>query len=495
VERGDRPSELVPEIRPLLFETPFIFATMNKITRSERIMTKLVDGGVIKETSKAFLVASLDPMHDAQIESLEGWPDVETAASVVRCIKQSVSISAPSGLGGQTWDCHIVAWPWPHEIVYATPATTVNNFVTSNAQPPLNTNVYGGVQAFACDPTITSDFVPGALAGIQSAPIGVVDLTDPTYLSGPSRIIGMGWEVNNTTSQLNKQGMVTVFRLPEPRMIPQDFAGVNIGSSSGQIFRPPPKNTQSAMLISGTRQWPAADGCYVVVPFVGQDNPPLQPDYVQPIIQQFEAVESQVTQTSINQLFNANNTSPVLFPYHVNNGSGITAEQCCKICPLHQTGAIFTGLSLATTLTLQVNYYVESFPGLAEKSILVLATPSAEYDPRALELFSHCLRTLPVGVPAGMNGNGDWFADAVLSLASVAEPIAGMIHPALGMGVKMAGKAAGAYLAANGAQTKPTTGQILAADAKRKKKKKKAKARAKAETKAAVVANSRPARQ
>jgi hypothetical protein len=345
------------------------------------------------------------------------------------------------------------------------------------------------------DPAISSAFVPGAAAGVQSAPIAVVDLTDPSYMSGPSRIIGMGWEVNNTTSELNKQGMVTVYRLPEPRMISQEFAVVGIGSSTGQVFRPPVSTTQSAMLISGTRQWPAKEGCYVVAPFVGQDNPPLQPDYVQPIIQQVETVEATVSMTSINQGLIANNTSPVLVPFHMNNGSGITSEQCCKICPLHQTGAIFTGLSLQTTLTLQVNFYVESFPGLAEKSILVLATPSAEYDPRALELFSHCLRTLPVGVPAGMNGNGDWFADAVLSLASVAEPIAGMIHPALGMGVKMAGKAAGAYLAANGAQTKPTTGQILAADAKAKKKKKKAKKRArKAELVAAQRVSTLPAR-
>lgn len=258
-------------------------------------MDKLVAADVIKETSKAFLIASLDPMHDNQLPDLQGWPDVETAASVVRCIKQSASISAPAGLTGTTWDCHIVAWPWPHEIMYATPSITVNNYVTSNVQPPVNTNVYGGVQAFAVDPAISSAFVPGAAAGVQSAPIAVVDLTDPSYMSGPSRIIGMGWEVNNTTSELNKQGMVTVYRLPEPRMISQEFAVVGIGSSTGQVFRPPVSTTQSAMLISGTRQWPAKEGCYVVAPFVGQDNPPLQPDYVQPIIQQVETVEATVS--------------------------------------------------------------------------------------------------------------------------------------------------------------------------------------------------------
>jgi len=114
--------------------------------------------------------------------------------------------------------------------------------------------------------------------------------------------------------------------------------------------------------------------------------------------------------------------------------------------PLHMGGAIFTGLSDTTTLTLNVNTFHESFPSPAENDILVLATPSATYDPVALEMFSHSLSSMPVGVPASENGLGDWFLGAVADAAEFLAPLA----VALGQPVIGAGLVAGGALARRG---------------------------------------------
>jgi hypothetical protein len=453
---------------------------MNKVTRGERILSKLANDGVISVCGKDWLTAALDPMHDAQLSALEGWPDVETAPSVIRQIKQTVSITAPTGLTGSTWDCHIVQWPWLNAMVFANPSVRTGNYLSSNTAPTVNTNIYGGVQAFATDPATNPAFMMGAATGVQAAPLATVDLSDPLYTQGATRLVGMGWEVTNTTAEIYKQGSVVPYRLPEPRVQPQYFGVVGIGSTTSQLLRPPPQTTASAMLIAGGRQWAAKDGCYTVVPFIGQDNPPESVGYVSPSVIQNEAAEDIVQQTSINlasQL--AVNTSVVMHPLACNNGAGITSDPASKMYPIHQTGAIFTGLSLQTTLQLTVNMYLESFPGLAEKSILVLAKPSCQYDPRALAIFSECLRTLPVSVPAGMNGLGDWFADAVLVASEYIAPIAKTLgFNTVSDVARVAGRAANNYLASSSAVDKPKGGQAMYAARKTKTKKTKAKVRA-----------------
>jgi hypothetical protein len=216
------------------------------------------------------------------------------------------------------------------------------------------------------------------------------------------------------------------------------------------------------MLLPGTRQWKAADGVYIAVPFVGQDNPPLSADYIQPLIQHDGTVEDTVTY--VQDAFVANNVGLLSVPTFNDYAltTGVITSTCVAqhLFPQHQTGAIFTGLSATSTLTLTVNYYLESFPGPAEPGILVLATPSAQYDPVALELFSHCLGTLPVGVPAGDNIMGSWFSDAVNAASTYLGPIASaMGYNGIAKGLKVASSmASGTYMASQSPQGQPRLG-------------------------------------
>lgn len=258
------------------------------------------------------------------------------------------------------------------------------------------------------------------------------------YTQGASRIVGIGFEVVNTTAVIARQGTLTAYRLPGSHTQTSHYwqkgevaNPLAQWSFSGQFIRRPPNDIAEAMLIAGTRQWAAEEGCYSVGSFVGQDNPPILVNHVQPLIvlnpnQQEEQVQHTTPGTAglpVLPIPTVNQTS-LWIPSSCNHGQTQSNDRGSfgfKIYPINGSGAILTGLSDTTTLTLSMNVYIESFPSVEEKDILVLATPSAEYDPIALELFSHALSKAPVSVFVSENGLGDWF-DGVVSAATKAAP-------------------------------------------------------------------------
>jgi len=97
------------------------------------------------------------------------------------------------------------------------------------------------------------------------------------------------------------------------------------------------------------------------------------------------------------------------------------------------SGACFTGLSLQTTLFIRWNLYIERFPDSSLPDLVVLATPSPEYDPKALEAYSIALQDMPVGVPVAENGIGDWFSGVVNKISNVVGNVMPMAQKALSM--------------------------------------------------------------
>jgi hypothetical protein len=381
------------------------------------LLTELSAKTGLSPSGKDFLIAALDPMHDSQLQNLMGWPDVESAPSIVRCVKQSLPIVMPTGLSTTTWDCYINTWPYLDALPQIQSSRN-NNLLgaTTDTAAPFTS---GGVSVFAVSGGGTC--TPGASGSPQ---VGNLSL-DSSYTQGTGRLIGMGLEVVNTTSDLNKQGLCTVYRVPQPHTDPATFSGTlldivtgfNSAANtmlSGELSRMPPTNVADAMLYSGSRQWKASDGSYQVVSFIGQDNPPKNVSYDQPLLSLTDDIVGR----------NANTAVPTYLPgAYVSAASAQAILPGVKLTPTHMSGVIFSGLSTTTTLNLNVNMYYETFPSISEKSILVLAKPSCNYDPVALEFLSRTLNVLPVGVPAYMNGFGDWFADIVDTLANFAAPI------------------------------------------------------------------------
>lgn len=416
--------------------------------RGERLLEKLVSNGTLSPSGRDFVLACVDPMHDTRLEHLEGWPDLETSNSVVRKLQQTVTLKYPGPVeDGTSWTAHVVSMPLLN-LRETSHFTCSGNYCQWDATQVI----FGGVMVWFTQ--------AGEPVNYATSPVIARVAIDPEYLQGAVRLVGQGIEVVNTTADLYKQGSCIVYRNNQAHhqesVYYQKFDnGVDDPYAvpfSGAPVAPQPLSEAEAMLIPGSRQWRAADGCYLVTAFVGQDNPPLQPAPTQPIFLQTPPV-IQLSNDPENWI-----SWEGFLPKYVNV---INTDQAMPvfdfnyIAPIHQAGAIFSGLSPQTTLTLTVNNYLESFPGPRQKDILVLATPSAEYDPMALEIISHAMRTLPVGVIAADNSFGEWFADVVSTVSKWATPTLRMIHPVAGALSEMAGRAANTYLAAQSPQSKP----------------------------------------
>lgn len=390
-------------------------------------------------------------MHDVPLDHLEGWPDVEATASVVRCVKASYSIVKDPSLPAGNWNCVVHTLPILNDTTVEQPIENVNNNIYRNAPGTPPTVTVGSVNMFQNQSGTFN------LASLIANPGLNQTLTCPEeYCQGLGRVCGMGIEVNNTTAEIYKQGTVTVYRMPQQHLKGVDYVDTRFDLAHLQIFEQPytaasmswcPGSLDEAMLIPGSRQWKAADGAYCVVPFVGIDNPILPPEQ--------RAVLVRDAATLINCGLNR---APFLIQSLDPSTSAVNPLNTFytlspnKVLPMHSSGMIFTGLSEQTTLTLTVNTYIETFPTPSTPGILSLATPSAPYDIAALEMFQKMLSELPVGVEASQNAWGDWFAGAISTIAKAVAPTASVFHPGFGLLARGVGGIADSYLASPSSQ-------------------------------------------
>lgn len=443
--------------------------------RTDRILDKAVTTGTLSSSGKDFLVAALDPFHDSQLKDLQGWPDLETTSSVVRLIKQTINISTNQGTN--PWDCYIDLFPWLNRLNFTHTNSTFggrvdNTVLYDPATTPVN---YGGLTV--------SGVASGATVDWSTLNDRINGLSLPNeFAEGTFRIVGIGFEVTNTTAELYKQGQALVYRQPNPSPKPcafkfhsNDGAGiVDRGTYTCVEYNVPPSNAAQTMLLPGTRSWAAEEGCYVVGTFVGQDNPPVAVNYTCPVMQFF----SGNSDTAFNQpavpaapITNASNLIIPLPLAPTIKSRVVNAAQPTLLMPIHMCGARFIGLSPQTTLAVTLNMYVESFPTVAEEGILVLATPSAQYDPVALEIFSHALTYLPVGVPVAENGLGEWFKKAMQFANDYIAPVTDLFGvPLASKAIRGGNKLASQYITSPSPMAKPPTAKMLEAKKKDQKK-------------------------
>lgn len=413
------------------------------------MLTQITNYLGISPEGRDFLIANLDPMHDTQLTHLSGWPDVEGAPSVVRCIKQTMTLAKPPSLASGNWDCHVVCWPFLHEHSGAVSNMTENEWSAGS----LIGRRFGGVQAWASPAGVGIDLLStNPLPSFTQ--VATISL-DPVFDKGVGRLVGGGVEVTNTTAELFKQGLCTVYRQPQPK---EDISSVLYSGTAllaaqhfqTQNFRRPPFSLETATLYSGTRQWPASDGAYVVYPFIGSTNDPKMPAFKMPLVlPDVASSEPSDPGVSVNAWLRDGEAS----------SSSLIRLRPFKSEPVHMPGIWFTGLSPETTLNVTVNFYYETFPAQDEKELLVLAAPSPRYDPKALELLNFALSTLPVGVPAYMNPGGEWFWEVVETLASFAPAIGaalgGPAGAAIGSGITAGANLLGNYMTSPSPQSAP----------------------------------------
>ncbi len=376
----------------------------------DTILDRLEKSVGLTSDGRDWLIAAADPFHDKDL-SLAGYPDLTTASTVVQLVKKSFQITVPtSGNGsvasGNNWDCSITLFPMSQLFPVSAKGTITNAGAYTNSGVQVvqagGCCIAAGPQSGLLWPTVGNDAPTATYTGVGWS----------EYAKGNVRVIGMGFEVINSTANINKQGQVTAYRMPN--IVTPQSCYVTSGTTpavqvpgSFNLSRFPPASLAEAELLYGSRSWAAEEGAYVVSRLTDTTNPLLQPSTIQPVF------------TAYDQ--NANDTTPITVFSNVapNLPFGQMASSNFDL-----SGVYFTGLSYSTTLTVHVRWILERMPGPREADLVVLATPSAPYDSVALELYTRCMRDMPPGVMRSENPLGEWFKQA-LSAASEFLPTVG----------------------------------------------------------------------
>jgi len=484
------------------------------VARSERVLDKIGAKLGLTPSGKEWVIAAVDPYHDTPLNCC-GYPDNNEAASVVQVVKLSTALVVPSQASTGNWDCHIHSFPW----MEGGKGVGGNFALTTNGSQITGTGTFLlGESIITPTPVQASstqwgglvvDSVASGANTFQYSDLGTsiapFQQSLAPYLTGEYRIISMGFEVINTTSELNVQGLVTVYRQPTANLDsaksvlvtsgPIISGGGTVSTTNTGYFdllmtNTPPSTPGEALLLDGSKQWKAKDGAYVVSTLNSNENPPGA-NSTTPVLHTSDLDASIAVRWILVTPSQTTGNPPATFaPSSVTGNPADTPNVFNSVFlptggvwlqPFNGAGAYFTGLSNSTTLQLNAIYYIERFPTQQDHDLVVLARNSCRGDAIALDLYSEIVKEMPVGVPQRMNGMGEWFADAVSSAADFISPVLSAIPlpmaQTIGSGIKMAGglaKSLGSKKEAPG-QTYSSTGSNVSAKGASKPKAKPAK--------------------
>jgi len=397
----------------------------NDIKRSESVLSRLEKVG-LTEAGKEWIIAAFDPFHDREV-NCTGLPDANQSDSMVQVITLSAQVVGPSTTN--PWSCHIVDWPFLGDLTvgsqvcpYTNPGNQFNvpnnAFITGAQNNKISTNWGGlGIATFnQSDNTVNVFNSTGT--GVQTYQNLKPTVND---LTNPYRVIGKGWEVYNTSPDLYKSGAVCIYKQSLPDYTSATAATIIsgapltlgiLGSFDTLMMESPPQSVNEALRLPNARQWDAEQGCYVISPLHRHDVPVHLANWTQPVY--YDTNPGDLTLHG-----------QVMAPY--GTGGSTPYDPQILVGPdqnfmnFDQTGAIFTGLTPQSTLTVNYRLYIEVFP-TASNSLSNFSKPSPMYDPIALDLYSQISWKAPIGVEVKYNGLGDWFMDGIRSVSEALGP-------------------------------------------------------------------------
>lgn len=386
------------------------------------VLSKMLQSKSITSDGKEWLTLALDPFHD-YTHQVAGYPDADCSQTVVSCYQYQLDVSAPANAAGGNWDCHVYNMPQAESASF--PIFTEDAGWTSLTEDAVT------ARTFPTGPLTIVSNVSGAPLGVVPVqlpataetittlpPIAIRDIS-----SGISRVIGMGYEITNTTAEIYKQGTLTAYRMPQManqfQQVVVNNAGTQKATYTGVKQREPPSTVAQANLLRGTLTWAAAEGAYVVC---------MQNSVTNPLMQE----QSSAILYDPNPSPSGNTTLVRGEPYTT---VGVTAAVATiapgvnQIVPFDTTGVFLTNLSNGSSLTIKLKVYVERAPTYAEPSIAVLASPSAAYDMKVLQLYAAAVPYLPIAVKVNENGLGDWWRAVCSVLKTAAGPLGLALNP------------------------------------------------------------------
>lgn len=454
-----------------------IMDTTNSIsaTRAPRRAKQIIDGllanKTITPTGLNYVVNALDPFHDTHIR-LDGYPDMSATNSITQTVQKTFTLTSSLGTG-VLWDAHVFFLPLTAPFTLAEPdflgvdgkrekklekklskkdvkkdplgrimqkrdAATIGdplfhrttmNSTGGMVQSGGGINLCAGVNMI-CIPAGEDWLSP--TAGNNNYELAL----PPEYCSGQMRVIGNAIEIVNTTDTLHKGGSLTTYRSPSPACTFNGYITTPQPGGVGNQFFPftlgtvamPPTNQPDAQLYPNSLTWGADKGIYQVGMLNNIEN-----DYITPL----PGAAGLLTPSNFTNLSEAVGWAGY-FPLLLDPVSGgeVVTQSLVRTIPYDTYGCVLAGLSAETSLQVTVKYFFERAPTIADPDLLVLAGPSPDFDPTALDIMSRAMGRLPVAVEQGENPLGEWFAEVMQAVGEFAPVIGGALQTA---GIPFAG--------------------------------------------------------
>jgi hypothetical protein len=424
-----------------------------------RSLTALVDNKLLTPEAKNWLIMATDPAHDYTIE-LAGMPDMDVSPSVVQVVKKSFSLTCPGGIASGNWDANIVCWPFIDKIKESdnTGGHLHNNGAWDQNTPSFAKFDIGGVTAL-CAASGNATYGNANAGQIFNVDTGLsLDTAGTGFGSDTMRVIGYGFEVQNATAEIYKQGMVTVYSQPTPSERSKQWIEtgtsasgnwVRYGGGTAIVAPMPPGDLATALLLTTAKQWEARAGNYNVATLIEDSNPPMQCRSVGACY-----LESSRTSSTTGTY------DGVLTQFQTYTaGTGSFAGPILNyLLPYNMTGAYYTGLSHDSILNITWYVYLEKFPDWSDTNLVTMAKPSPGLNTMAMDLYGQALRDMPAGVPFRDNPLGEWFQDVVANIAENVSPwlkAAGVVHPGFGIAGNVAD-----FIAKSARRTNSTQGYV-----------------------------------
>jgi len=425
--------------------------------RAQRYLTKIGEKLGLTPEGRNWLIMAIDPFNDS-IDTCEGYPDGTGAKCIVEPIKETATIVVPSGANNVNWDCLIVDCPWVlplktwNSCQQGTAGTGTSKDLASqllnvwNLQQSNNSSLtIGGVQVMSQPSSgfgFSNNWNPAVLVG--QSEFSTFSMTPSTnVVTGNYRVIAKAFEVCNTTSELYKQGTVTIFRTPVPSLNEANAGSVWVGVNA---------NPQIAATVLNMDSWPvtssqayqaidsiqhaAADGVYVPATLNTDELSYENYQSTVPYIVMGDPTDAEPSPSSANNTMALHNQSVNITS---NEQYGFPGIQWSNF---HMGGCLFQGLSPQTTLQINVKWLIEKFPSQNDAVLVPICHRSPDRDHVAIEMYSHLANSMPVGCKFADNGFGDWISDALSTVADYVAPVLSVIpHPAaqaIGAGLMVA---------------------------------------------------------
>jgi hypothetical protein len=235
-------------------------------------------------------------------------------------------------------------------------------------------------------------------------------------ITAPHRVVGAGFEVTNTTAPLYKSGSVVTYDSPSNWGELDTFmVGLQTGLPAApvanhgafvnthfKVMMGPPTTLDQAILMPNSKQWSAEEGAYCVAKFSSMDN---EVTCATSNVYSGSGTGQQANIMVCQQLTATDSIGTGYFPNFITNQLQFYNLGNYNAYPFNGVGSWFTGLDTAnSSFQITVKWYLEVFPNtFYEQNLIPTTSPSACYDPVALEVYARVVTQLPPAVPVKDN--------------------------------------------------------------------------------------------